>query len=204
MPRAPENSVSPDPATARSTWIYTRDHPPSATRPERYVRVGSATCSLCRERGATRFARHGCVCRRSAERNFLSCREGSAGSLARVQWKATAVGAALALGVGAFGFALANQAGGSGTPASDTTNTPAVSKTVPSPTVTATPSPAARPAPVAKKPARSVTRRACRSDSDPTGSDTPSCGSGDNQAGDRNSGDSSGDNQAGDGKSGGA
>ena len=105
-----------------------------------------------------------------------------------MKWKATAVGAvALVLVAGAFVFALATRGGA---------DTPTAVTTVSSPT------PLGTGKPLAKNRARSVSKPSCQSDTtDPTGSDSPSCGSGDNQAGDR-SRDSSGDNQAGDRNSG--
>ena len=117
-----------------------------------------------------------------------------------MKWIATGLAAAavLVLVAGAFVFALSTRPGKQGTPTIVTPNTPAA---VTSPTVA--PPPTAKLAPVSKQPARRVTKPSCRG-GDPTGSDTPGCGSADDQAGDSDSGDSSGDNQAGDGKSGGA
>jgi hypothetical protein len=122
-----------------------------------------------------------------------------------MKWRATGLGVAaavLVLAVGALGFALISRVGDSGTRTIVTTNTPAVVTTVSSSAVVATPPPTAKPAPVPRT--RSVVKPSCETDGDPTGSDTPGCGSGDNEAGDSNSGDSAGDDQAGDGKAGGA
>ena len=132
-----------------------------------------------------------------------------------MRWGALGLGiVALMLAAGAFALAFATRADSPRipviatniAPAVATTPAPAAVETVTAVTVTATtPAPAttapapAAPAPASKKAPRHVTKPSCRANGDngdPTGSDTPSCSSGDGGGG--------GDNQAGDGKSGGA
>src|SRR3954468_11629728 len=102
-----------------------------------------------------------------------------------MRWGAIAFGAAvLALEAGAYAITLTNRAGPPAptivTSTVPTPNAPAALKaTVTSAPIAAAPRTTAKPVPPGKTSARSTTKMRCQRDGDPTGSDSASCGSGD-------------------------